>query len=229
MTTNRTLGIISILILGFLAQGCTSTPKHINSGFLDIYDKLEPLEDYPNVLTYKAPGFDRQQLRNTKKIHVEDFELWLQPGHLQVLGSEQLADVVKYFGEQLRKSLSEYYQIVETPDAETLTIRGAFSNIQVSTPELSAADFIPFRIVMNAGNAAYLQSTDQQDLLSRVGIEAEFRIGENKQLVFAMTSVKELDTTVSNYSEGDKEAVKTVLNTWIDNFISKIRKIRQQS
>lgn len=229
MITKQALAITGILILGFFTQGCTSTPKHINSGFLDSYDKLQQSEEFTNVLVYTAPGFDKNKLLNIKKIYVEDFELWLQQDQLHVLGSEQLAGIVVYFSDKLRKSLSQYYQIAETPDAETLTIRGAFSNIQVSSPDLSATDFIPFRIVMNAGNAAYLQSTDQQDLLSRVGIEAEFRMGQDKQLVFAMTSDKELDSTVSNDPAGNTEAVKKVLDIWIENFITKIREIHQQS
>jgi hypothetical protein len=225
MTTIQTLAVFSIIALAALTQGCTSTPQHKHTGFLASYDNLRPSNEFADVHMYTAPGFDKSQLLKINKIHVEDFELWLQSEQLQLLGSAQINDVVVYFAERLRSSLSDYYQIVETADAETLTIRGAFSDIQVSTPDLSPTDFIPFRVVLNAGNAAYLHATDQQELISRVGIEAEFRMGEDKQLVFAMTSAKELDSTVSDNPEGNTQAVKKVLNTWVDNFVAKIREI----
>jgi len=223
MTTIRTLAIFSLMAL--LAQGCTSAVKHNNTGFLARYDNLLPSDEFSDVLIYSTPGFNKSQLLNTHKIHVQDFELWLQSDQLQLLGSEQLNNVVNYFANRLRQSLSEYYQLVEIADAQTLTIRGAFSNIQVATPNLSPTDFIPFRIVLNAGNTAYLHTTDQQELISRVGIEAEFRLGEERQLVFAMTSTKELDLTVSDDSEANTQAVKKVLDTWVDNFVAKVREI----
>jgi len=152
----------------------------------------------------------------------------LQPDQLQLIGSEQLNEVINYFAKRLLQSLSEFYQLEEVADAETLTIRGAFSHIQVATPDLSPTDFIPFRVVLNAGNIAYLKATDQQELISRVGIEAEFRLGKNQQLVFAMTSTKKLKSMVSDDAKGNTQAVKRVLDTWVDNFVSKLRELHLQ-
>ena len=123
MTTLRTLVIFSIILLGLLSQGCTSPVKHKNTGFLTSYDNLLPSDEFADVLIYSAPAFNKSQLLKTNKIHVEDFELWLQPDQLQLIGSEQLNEIINYFAKRLLQSLSEFYQLVEVADAETLTIR----------------------------------------------------------------------------------------------------------
>ena len=119
--------------------------------------------------------------------------------------------------------------MVNEAGAGILSIRGAFSAIKITQPELSPTEFIPFRVVLNAGNAAYLSVTKQRDLITQVGIEVEFKLGKDSPPVFAMTNVKTLDTTVSNSKSGNLEAVKVVLDTWIDNFVEKLAEVRHSS
>lgn len=138
------------------------------------------------------------------------------------MNTQQLAQLQQHFYLKLTKGLAKYYQIVDEADSETLIIRGAFSRLKLSEPGLSVTDFVPVRIVLNAGNSAYLVATSQQDLISEVSIEAEFLLGDDKVRVFAMTITRELDVTVSDANNGNVAAVKEVLDLWAANFIKTI-------
>lgn len=220
--------LFALLTLVSLAlTGCGATPEHSETGFLSNYEQLQPSKEFNDANVYIASGFGGEELANVQSIHILPFEVWLKADDLLPLGSEQLKNIVSYFKASLGQALSPEYQIVDEARQDTLTIRGAFTSIEVTEPELLPTDFIPFRVVLNAGNAAYLEATDQQDLVTQVGIEVEFLLGQSSTPVFAMTSIKKLDTTVSEGKAGNTEAVKAVLDTWIRNFVSKLEKVRQ--
>ena len=170
----RQLVLIVIVIANMFLSGCSSTTEHKKTGFLSNYEQLTPSTEFEDAKIYKAPGFDGPALASVQSIHIEPFEVWLKRDNLTPLGSEQIRLLVGYFHRSLESALSPYYEIVDTPDENSITIRGAFSSIKVTEPELEPTDFIPFRVVLNAGNAAYLEATNQQDVVTQVGIEVEF-------------------------------------------------------
>jgi len=214
-----------ILLPALLLGGCSSTPTNVKSGFLGDYSQLTTAANYDNTRIYQHSDFNLSQI---KKIKVVPFEIWLdQTTQLQNLrvNTQQLAQLQQHFYQQLTQGLSQYYELVDEADSETLIIRGAFSRLKLSEPSLSVSDFVPVRIVLNAGNSAYLVATSQQDLISEVSIEAEFLLGDDKTRMFALTATKELDVTVSDENQGNFAAVKEVLDLWAVNFIKKIAEI----
>ena len=218
---------ILVMTLSYLLTGCASTNNQQGSGFLSNYQQLKPLENYPNTSAYKADNFDNQYLKALNKIHIQPFEVWLNQDNLAGVNIQQMTNMVSYFQQQLKDKLSAHYQVVAVPDADTLTIRGAFTKAKTQSPDLSALDILPFRIVMNAGNAAYLTATGQKDVVTEVAIEAEFIEGKSNEVLFAMTANKELDSTVADSAEGNTEAVKQVLNEWATNFAKHIASVKQ--
>lgn len=215
------------VLLSIVLSGCSSTAKQTQTGFLSNYSQLQTSEEFDDAKVYLASGFNRQTLGAVEKIHIVPFEVWLPASDAAMVSSDQLTKLILYFHTSLTAALSNHYQMVEQASPDALTIRGAFSAIEITQPELSPTDFIPFRVVLNAGNAAYLSATGQQDLVTQVGIEVEFKMGEEGAPVFAMTNVKTLDTTVSDTKEGNLEAVKQVLDSWIKNFVVKLEEVRQ--
>lgn len=225
----RFLVIYVALLAVTILSGCTSTPEHLETGFLSNYDELKTSEEFEDARVYLAPNFSRGTVGNIEKIQVVPFEVWLQANDAAVVSSEQLTKLVLYFHSALNAALSNNYQMVDTPGPDTLTIRGAFSAIKIAQPELSPTDFIPFRMVLNAGNAAYLSATEQQDLVTQVGIEVEFKIGAEASPLFAMTNVKTLDTRVNNSKSANLDAVKQVLDNWVENFVVKLAEVRNST
>ncbi|MFT5677235.1 MAG: hypothetical protein ACI808_003187 [Paraglaciecola sp.] len=217
-----------LFLIAFLfIQGCASQLDNTKSGFLGDYSRLQDSKEYDNSKLYIASGFDNKRLKNIRSIKLEPFEVWLKPNLKSPLNVNQLTDLVTYFHKNLSEKLVENYQLVQKADENTLTIRGAFSGIKLADPELSVTDLVPFRIVLNAGNAAYLLATEQKDILTEVSIETEFLLGTDSQRVFAMTATKELSGTINQNGDDNVKAVKEVLDIWIDNFIKRLKKVRE--
>ncbi|MGB0898496.1 MAG: DUF3313 domain-containing protein [Psychrobium sp.] len=217
---------VAVVAFSLLLSACSSTPKKVNSGFLGDYSQLKVAPDNENLRTYQRDDF---KLSNVKKIKVVPFEIWLEQTakepNLRV-NTQQLAQLQQYFYQRLTDGLGKYYNLVEEADDETLIIRGAFSRIKLSKPSIGVTDFIPVRIVLNTGNSAYLAATNQQDLISEVSIESEFVLGADKERVFAVATLSELDVTVTQEKDGNLEAVTQVLDIWADNFIKKVAEIQ---
>lgn len=224
MNTKAALKAIALTLVTLLMLGCATTTKTTHSGYLDNYQALKPLANYPGTSAYKAQGFNDDYLKQVQKVHIQPFEVWLDEANLKGINLEQMAELTRYFQQELKQQLSPHYQIVERIDAETLVIQGAFTKAKTQAPEVNAADILPFRIVMNAGNIAYLTATGQKDVVTEVGIEVKFNQGN--LLLFAMTANKELDLTVVDDKAGNSEAVKQVLAQWAKNFSRHINFIK---
>lgn len=215
---------IFVLLLGGLLSGCATPHKQTQSGFLGDYSQLQDAEKVENTRVYFSKEFSRQYLSEITEIQIAPFEVWInQPATDAniVLKSTTLARLSKYIYAQLKQKLAMHYKIVEKAGDKGINIRGAFTDIKVKNPEMSVTDFIPVRVVLNAGNSVYLDLTDQKDVVTEVSIEVEFVSGESGQRVFAMTATKELDLTVNNKDSGF-EAVAQVIDIWVDNFVSKL-------
>lgn len=218
---------VLIFSVWFMVAGCSSTLPHTETGFLSDYDRLTPSTEFDNAMVYSAPDFNAETLASLTTVYIQPFEIWLAPAHLSVLGNDNVIGALAYFDAGLRAAVTPHYRLVDTPQPDSLIIRGAVTQVEVSQPEFSATDLIPFRVVMNAGNAAYLTATEQQDLITQIGLEIEFAIGEKNQVVFAMTSVKSMETTVSQGSQGTEDALQQVFAQWSNNFAKKLAEINR--
>ena len=227
MKTND-LYIKSLFLITFLfMQGCASQLDNTKSGFLGDYSSLQDNKKYENSKTYVESGFDNKRLASIQSIKLEPFEVWLDPNLKSAFNVNQVANFVHYFHKKMSEKLGDNYQLVQEADENTLTIRGAFSGIKFSDPELSVTDFVPFRIVLNAGNAAYLMATEQKDVFTEISIEMEFLLGTDSHRVFAMTASKEVEGTINKNGDDNVKAVTEVLDIWINNFITRLKKVRE--
>ena len=219
---SKLLILTSILLI----SSCSSSLKQTQSGFINDYSKLKKSEQFEDTYTYRSEKLNRQLIKSIDSVVVTPFEIWLKEKDAAFLSSSQMKEIHLYFQKHLSEKLSEYFEIVNSAGENTLTIRGAFTGIEFSEESLSVSDFIPVRIVLNAGNAAYLAATGQRDTISEVSIEAEFIYGEKSEVVFAMSAAKKVEATVSDGDKGNVEAVKKVLNIWIENFVSKLAQVK---
>jgi len=229
MNVNKRLLCITVFFLSAFLNGCSSNLNQVQSGFLVDYSQLKKSEVYDNSKVFHANGFDKQTLASVKEIKIVPFEIWInadQSENLALLNPKRLQELSVYFHKRLKKALHNDYRLVDVTGSKTLTIQGAFSDIKLSEPELSVTDFIPVRLVLNAGNAAYLKVTNQKDVITEVSIEVEFLFGETQKRVFAMTATKKMDLVTGQSDDGFK-AVSEVLDLWVDNFVKKLASVRQ--
>lgn len=216
-----------LLMLCLVLSGCSSTIPQVRSGFLGDYSQLKQSEQYENTRIYQAPGFDRSILAQVTEIKLVPFEVWINQSETGGINTEQWQRLHHYFHATLKQALQPNYRMVTDAGENTLTIRGAFSGVKFSTPDLSVMDLVPFRVVLNAGKAVYLLATEQREVISQVSIETEFLLGPNPNLVFAMTATKQLGVTVNEDNSGNFAAVTEVLDLWVAQFIEELAQARK--
>ncbi len=221
---------IKYLVIFMLISGCASTLKQHKSGFLGDYSALQDSAEYENAQVYVAPLFGQQQLAQITAIKLVPFEVWIETENSAgetVINADLLAKLHVYFHSTLKKALTaKNYRLVEESGPGVLTIRGAFADIKFTEPDMSAADLIPIKLVINASKSAYLSATDQRDVLSQVAIEVEFLMGDKDTRVFAMTVSRALEASVSQGTEGNYQAAVQIFDIWIENFINKLEKVK---
>lgn len=220
------LMVVAVIIV--LLPACTSTTKQPKSGFLESYRGFVDSTEFDNSKTFSSDDFDKSYLADVTGFQILPFEIWLNKSSAEQFNPSQLAALSQYFHQSMvAKFKAQGLPVVLKPSEKTLTIRGAFTGIKFNDPELSPTDFIPFRILINAGNAAYLEVTDKKDVITEVSLEMEFVASQSQERKFALMATKYLDDTVANNGVENIKAVKNLLDEWVDNFVEQIVKARQ--
>jgi len=227
---NAKLTAVMVAAAMLLLSACQSTTKQASSGFLQNYQGFVDSNEYENTKVFRAKGFTANDIKKVDSFKIEPFEIWLTGEKVAQFNPSQLRALSSYFHKKLETTfLANGLKVVQEASEDSIIIRGAFTNVKLNDPELSPTDFIPFRIVLNAGNAAYLEMTDKKDVVTEVSVEMEMVNGKNQQRVFAMMATKYLDDTVANNGEENIRAVKQVLDQWVENFALKLSEIRNQA
>ena len=226
-SNKKLLSVIGFVASSFYLSGCSSTEQAKETGFLSNYEQLQPSKKYRDTNVYIADSFNVKAMASVKSVNIRPFELWLPTSELSALGSKSVNAAIAYLHQSMQASFEKFYTIAPPDDKNALIVRGAISQVRISESELTPLDFIPFRVVMNAGNAAYLLATEQQDLVTKVGIEMEFVDPKTQQTLFAMTAVREIDTTVTNDVSSNTEAVKSVFDSWIEGLTDALQEVHQ--
>ncbi|TMP36538.1 DUF3313 family protein [Pseudoalteromonas rubra] len=216
--------------LALFVTGCASTQQTTQSGFLPDYQRLVPSETYPDTALYVSDVLKSGALEKVHTIYLPHFEIWLQLDEQRktALSPKHLAKLSVYMQSQLQKKLSPYYRVVlEQPqnrNADVLTIRGAFTQIEFTETAMEVRDFIPIRLVYSAGKSAYLMATEQSEVVTSVSLESMFYLGESTEPVLMMSAHKEVESVLKQNGEENTQAVQAVLDIWIDNFVTAISK-----
>ena len=221
--------VLSLLFSVLFVSGCSNSLKQTQSGYLGDYTQLKPSAEYDDTLIYQAEGFDGKTLKQVSKIQLVPFEVWLTQKQSKSLNTEQVRLLVMSFHQKLLKKIPKQFKIVNSADSDTLVIKGAFTGVTLNDPEVSVGDFVPIKLVFNAGNTAYLNATGQKNVITEVSIEVEFLLGQSNERVFAMTATKVLDATVQKTGEDNVKAVESVLDLWIDNFVNKLEQVKKNN
>lgn len=219
-----------VLFSALLLSGCINITDQQKSGFLKNYDDFVDVVDPDYTKVYRAPNFTINTIATMNKIKLVPFEMWVTPGPEAKFTKAQLKVLSEYLNQQLTSKLVDNnYQVVDRVGPNTMTIRGALSGVKFEDPEISPLDFVPFRIVVNAGNYAYLQIVDKKDVTTKVSLEIEFLQGVRRQRVLAAISTKYVDTTIANSGIDNMEAVQSLLDDWADKFVERLVEIRDEN
>ncbi|WP_019028091.1 DUF3313 domain-containing protein [Colwellia piezophila] len=218
---------MSALVATLLLSGCMNITDQQQSGFLKNYEDFEDVYDPDYTKVYRSENFTIDMLADMERINLVPFEMWVTPGPEANFTPEDLAELSQYFHQQMSDRLiANNYKIVKLIGPRTITIQGAFSGVKFDDPELMPLDFIPFRLVINAGNFAYLQITDKSDVTTKVSVEIEFLKGIRRERILAAISTKYVDTTIANSGADNMKVVKELLDMWAEKFVDRLVEIR---
>jgi len=217
----------SILLVSLFVSGCMNITDQQQSGFLKNYEGFEDVYDPDYTKVYRSKNFTIEMLADMQRVKLVPFEMWVTPGADAKFGPEDLHELSQYFHQQMTARLSaNNYEVVELMGPRTFIIQGAFSGVKFENPELMPTDFITFRMVMNAGNFAYLQIADKSDVTTKVSVEIEFLKGIRRERILAAISTKYVDTTIANSGEDNMTVVKELLDMWAAKFVDRLVEIR---
>ncbi|TQF72350.1 DUF3313 family protein [Pseudoalteromonas luteoviolacea] len=229
MTSLRALLILFTL---FLITACSSTGRNTQSGFLPDYTVLKPSDEYQDTQLYVSSEFGKDALAKIKTLYLPRFEVWVNVKDTDFLNvnPQHIAKLSHYMQSEMVNKLNGHYTVVtEKPtqlDDTVLTIKGAFTDVEFEPIELGVRDFVPIRLVYNAGKSAYLAATEQTEALTHVSLESVFYVGSEKEPMVMMTAHKELDTLVKADGTENVKAVKEILDIWVNNFVTAMVKHR---
>lgn len=209
-----TLFLCTVLLL----LGCASTqvPKS-KSEFLKSYDNFKPHPQKKNTWFSTTKHFDYQKFKAYDKIAFAPITLWLskdKPHQIKDIKKQEA--IVRYFENTLKERLNNSKRVVKSGTQDSLLIKLAITYIGERSPKLEALDILPFRIVMNGGEMAYLAATDQKIAIGEAAIEVEFvDTNSNLGLVSAILE-NDTDEIYVNDTDDNIEAAKAILNSWAD-------------
>ncbi|MCF2857579.1 DUF3313 domain-containing protein [Pseudoalteromonas sp. SMS1] len=229
MTSLRAVLILSTL---FFITACSSTGRNTQSGFLPDYEVLKPSDEYQDTQLYVSREFGQDALAKIETLYLPRFEVWVNVKDTDFLNvnPQHIAKLSHYMQSEMVSKLSPHYEIVtEQPvklDDSVLTIKGAFTDVEFEPIELGVRDFVPIRLVYNAGKSAYLAATEQTEALTHVSLESVFYVGNKKEPMVMMTAHRELDSVIKADGTENVKAVKQILDIWVNNFVTAMVKDR---
>jgi len=220
------ISAISIMFLSsLLLSGCMNITDQQKSGFLKNYEGFEDVYDPDYTKVYRSENFTVDMIADMERIRLVPFEMLVAEG--ATFTPPELDELSQYFHKQMGDRLiANNYKLVKLAGPRTITIRGAFSGVKFDEPELMPTDFIPFRMVLNAGNFTYLQITDKSDVTTKVSVEIEFLKGIRRERILAAISTKYVDNTIANSGVDDMTVVKALLDMWAEKFVDRLVEIR---
>ena len=212
---------VLILIVTLFANGCaTTTEPEFKSGFLKDYKQFRPNPKADDAWISTTSAFDINKFRSYNKIAIAPIQLWLNKKAPHLIKDQNKQEQLRqYFGQAIKDKVGDNKEIVPIGTADSIQVNLAITYIGEHKPDLEALDILPFRIVMNSGELAYLAATDQKSTVGQAGIEAEFvDTNSGQQLAATIINSKTHELYVDNKAE-NITAVKPILDSWANRLL----------
>ena len=168
--------VILVICSVILLNGCVNreVPKQ-KSNFLKNYSNFKPIPHAEVAWFSRTQHFDYQKFKAYDKIAFAPVELWLSKNEpYQIKDLKKQESITHYFENAVKARLKENKQIVRPGTRDSLLIKLAITYLGERSPELDPLDILPFRIVLNSGEMAYLAATGKKVVIGEATVEAEF-------------------------------------------------------
>ena len=145
------------------------------SGFLDNYDDFKIINPETNAEVWiKPPHQDLSLLKDYEAIVFSPIEIWMHSASdYQGIDPNELKLITDYFLEQLKENLGKNFEIVQNSGPNVMNLRIAITGVRKAKPHKEVYDFIPVKLVWDAGNAVYRKATGKHLDVYEATVEME--------------------------------------------------------
>ena len=197
----RRLTAAALFAVFVAASGCSERAKH--SGFLSDYSQLAANPDVEDAMTWENPTKDLSQYN---RFIVEPVMMHFAPDAEGVsIDAAKLNELTEYAHEQLVTALSERYQVVSSPGADTLRLRCALTDIKKGNTVLN---IIPTTKLTGAG-------------LGGASMEAEALDSVTGERILAVVDKRRGDQ-FSLEGAGELDNARQVIRHWAERFVDRV-------
>jgi len=204
-----------------LVSGCASTKAPIaKTDFLKHYQSFKASPNADDAWVSTTPYFDINRFKGYQKIAIAPVSLWLeQEQAFQIKDKEKQHQLKKYLEQVIKKQLSSSKQLVDVGTKDSLHIKLAITYLGERSPELEPLDILPFRVVINSGELAYLAATNQKESIGQASLEVEFVDTNTGNKLAAAIIKSEQDEMHVDDVEDNIQAIKPILHNWAERLL----------
>lgn len=206
------------IIAGSLLTGTLGAAE--GSGFLQSYEKLQPVADREGTQRYIDRNVD---VRAYTKLYVEPVQIMVSTEGSTYKGvqPDALKRMADSFKSAFVSAMSPDYQVVSQPAPDALRIRLAISGIQPAPTPMSATDFIPIKAIFNVARSAAGESPRVAE------ITAELEVLDNKgRQVAAAVTTRKSDKTLPQADQITWSDLAPIVAAWAKQFRQGLDELR---
>lgn len=186
-------------------MGCTNS-RSAFSGFLGDYSGLRANPDLDDALAYQSAT---RSLKDYDKFMIDPVIVHFAPNAKgTAIDPSKVKKLTDYAAEELRKSLSERYQVVSAPGPRVLRLRVALTDIKKTIPAL------------NIHPATKLSGVG----LGGASMEAEANDSQTGERVLAVVDTRKGNVFSVGAGLDALGHAKQVIDHWIKRFVSRVDK-----
>ncbi len=215
----KILCVIALIML----SGCTvNSQKPADAGFTDkAYTGYQQREGSEGAFNRLYPGAD------LKKYHHVSFFKPLQIQTEGIAFTEMEQAEVEAISQRLHQKLSLAFEDLLAPPGPgvLVVVPTLISGERKSNPK-NALDFIPFRIVLNAGKRVYREANNQEVAQYTIAIALEGFDGKSGDKVLGVIDRKSTDKVVVEKDVTNAVDLDQILDQWADRMRRNWDKVR---
>lgn len=224
------VGILTALLLGGCASGGKDAmrpasdkfPEELRSGFLQDYDRIQPVKGEPAVMRWINPEVDWARY---KRFMIEPVDSVVPRAYRKSLQPDPdvVSTVTKYFRNTLVREFGAKYEVVDDPGEGVARVSVAITSIQPTSKQLSGWQYLPIGLI--AAGVSEVAGTREKDVV--VFMEGEMTDSLNGELLMEVMQGR-VSTERGNRRIDDitPETVKPILNFWAQEHVKVVEQAK---
>ena len=195
------------------------TQKPQYSGFLGDYSKLKPATDREGVMLYVNKS---AKYRDYTKVMFQPVEVYITPGpDYKGVQPDVLKRMSDEFIAAFKRALSPGYEVVNAPGPGVLIVRTAITGVQPVSPGLTPIDFLPVKMVFNAGRAAAGKAPQVIELTAEMEV-----LDSDKNRLAAAVANRKGDKTLQQGEQITWQHLQAISDYWAKSFRQRLDELR---